>query len=342
MVLYYSKGDKMNDPIKNISQNPVLKQQVNNFKKKKKPSKSNLLVILIVVALVVVVFFFMNSNKGGYMLPSGNSGENVTPKDKLATGSSWGDEYGYYIQTIFEEYDLIKVAFADLNIDGTPEMIVNYNDDKNDISKIVYLQNKKAVESKLFYNASFKIVYSYKDKESLWYIYIPINRFFGAYTEVERVLNDTAFDSDIKITNNSEKKNFNKNYFESNYNLLFGEINKNSFVKDFKTIVSKYDEFKKSIDEEFINVKNNAEVEGPTIELDYVLVGNYTLKFGTYMSETDATSISISEGVITIGREKYSYKVDSESALLLNNNKRLVPTENDRFVYNEVSYVLVS
>lgn len=341
MLLYYSKGDKMNDPIKNISQNPVLQQQVNNLKNKK-VSKKSFLLILIVIALVVVVFFFMNGKKGGYIMPSGNGGENVTPKEEIATGTSWGDEYAYYIQTIFDEYDTINVTFVDFDFDENPEMIVNYNDDKSDISKIVYLHNKKAVESKLFYNSSFKMVYSYKNKETLWYIYIPINKSFGAYTEVERVLNETAFDSDIKITNNSERKTFNKNYFESSYELMFGEINKNSFIKDFKAVVSKYSEFKSSIDKELVNVKNTAETDGPAVELDYVLVGGYVLKFGTYLSADNSSSIIISDGIIKIGREDFSYTIDSESALLLSNNKRLVPTENSKFVYNEITYTLTT
>lgn len=333
-------------------------------KNKKKNNKTLIMILVVVIVLGGVYFLFFNKSGTGKKLSlTGGNNEII----KVDTGKKWGDVFANYLQQFYRELyedqqkleeDGVKVeknreyeiTFIDFDFDNTPEMVVKYNDFSGAITYRFFMYNNEEVsETKDFRNVNFRIIYSLKEKEADWYLYISSANKTGAYTSVNKILSGKAYDSDIKAYTDRDITNFNKNYATSDYKVTLYRIDDNTYAEDFKIAVDKYEDNNKEIKakiEKLINDYANVEVKeevqinkDPRIEL-----GEYTLEFGKYVYNrellengkvvgTEKVYISINrDWTVTIEGKSIKYNIYG-NAISLENGLTIKATENNKFVY---------
>lgn len=322
----------------------------NNYIKKNKNKK---MIIIIGAIVVVVIAFLLINNK----MPSFNNKNSNVPGEEnkiiVETGKGWGDAFALYIQDFFVERDTIDLAFLDVNFDETPEMVLKFNDKNNkEVIMIMQYANNEVSESKEFRNASFKLIYSLQKKDVKWYLFINSMTKYGSYTDVAKIVNGTALDSDIKYTNDKEVAAFNNNYVGSDFKFIYFPIEKKSFEDDFKNAVSNYDntnvnEEIKRLKEEYKDKTGEVEKEdtNPTFN-----VGEYSLAYGRYYIEVDVYTNGVVTGTekryITINRNR-TMTVNNEvitfqvfgSSVSLSNGVTFTVTGNNAFSYGSSAYI---
>lgn len=347
-----------------VTQQPA-QQNISAFRKQfLKKKKLNPIILILIVVVIVAGFFFLNKSKK----PGGNvlGGENGNQIVKIDTGKSWGDSFAVYIQKFSNELEVEKaklkedgkkvveereyeVTFIDFDFDGTPEMIVKYIDFSGaETYRIMRFANGEVSESKDFRNCSFRLIYSIKEKNVKWYIYITNNNKYGAYTQLEKIIKGKAFDSDIKASNDKEVANYNNNYASTNYKYIFYKLEAKTFVDDFKLAVDKFDSNDKDIQEaknKLMNDYGNAQVEEEEINTDpNIVIGEFTLEFGNYVSKVDVYEngkvvgtedliISINRNwTITDGDKVIKYNIYGNT-FSLENGTTIRVIENNKFMY---------
>ncbi len=334
-----------------------------------KKKKNNILLIVIVLVLVVGGAYFMinkgNGNGIGFLAGGNKDGEGNV---KVDTGEKWGDSFALYFQDFHARllYDEdaekakekasiernFEILFIDFNFDGTPEMLVKYIDNANNqVIKIMNYANEEVSETKDFQNATFRLVYSLKEKDVKWYIYInngTNGSRSGAYTEVIKLIKGIAYDSDIKAYTDREVASFNDNYVLGSYKYSFYKIEDATFADDFKTAVDKYEGNNKDINvvkEKLLNDYANVEApEEPVNNDPYLVVGDFTLEFGKYVHKKDVLQngevvgeedviVTINrDGTITDGSKKIKYNIYGKT-FSLENGISFKVTDNNKFNY---------
>lgn len=351
-------AEESSQPItQNVNQTEVKEESIdpnfspNNYIKKNNKKK---MIIIIIAVVVVIIGFLLVNNK----MPSiGNKNKAVPGEEtkiNVETGSNWGNSYAFYVQDYFKDRDTIDLAFIDINFDDVPEMIIKYKDTNNqEVIKIMQYANNEVSESKEFRNASFRLIYQIKEKDVRWYLFINSMGKYGTFTEVTKICNGTAFDSDIKYTNDKEIASFNKNFISSEYKFVYFPIEKESFEKDMKNAVSKFDN--KELNEVVAKLKEdnkNLEPEEEIIDDNPAFnVGEYSLTYGTYFVEVDVYTngeisgtekryITINRNkTLTINGEVISFKVFSNT-VILSNGVSFIVSNNDVFNYGNNEYHL--
>lgn len=314
--------------------------------KRKRSKKQKWILIVLLIAIIIAGFVFTKSNTGKKIL--NNNQSNEIKEIKIETGKSWGDKFAIAVQTSFPDLTTFQVTFIDFNFDSTPEMIIRYKDkqDKDNL-RIFELNNNEVSETKDFRSAELKMLYNLKDKNVNWYIYIANSNKYGAYTKIDKILNGTALDSDIKATTDSEIKIMNENYAPVDYKCQFSEINKVSLSENFKTAISKFDTYNKDVitaKEKTINDYATTKKEETIDTKNYIEVGEYTLKYGTYIATEDKIelgkvvgqnefTITINKnGTITEGENTYKFNVYGK-IFTLENMQTFEVTKDNVFTY---------
>ncbi|HAB66616.1 MAG TPA: hypothetical protein DCE23_04545 [Firmicutes bacterium] len=288
MVAQMPKTNQTNNEIKRSEK---ANQMVNATKNKQK----FVIILIVVLAVGFIGFKFLSTNKTFKNLISNVKPE---PEFKIDTGKSWADRYGTYIKDYYDnlEIDRFDIAFIDFNDDNTPEMCLRY-ETKNETSavKIFQINNNEVTESKFFYNSQFKLIYSSITEKIDWYIYIASSNKYGAYTLINKILNNNAKNSDIKTTNETELTAFNKLYLPSDYKINYYECQKNKYLENFQTIVDRYDSYKDEASKAKTKLKDdtaNWRQEEPTGPIrTSIKVGEYTLNFGKYVAEIETREL---------------------------------------------------
>lgn len=327
------------------SNNFSLNNQNNKpFKLKKKP---NLLIILIILLVIGGIAYFIFT-KVNIITTQPKDKEEEIEKIKVDTGESWGDKYALYVQDLLLTVDRFDITYIDFNDDNIPEAIVKYSTDtEDDLIYILTINNDEVSATKVFHNASFKLLYSTLTDEVNWYIYIKREDKYGAYTLMSKILAGTALDSDIKATNDKEIATFNANYVASPYEQKYYEVKESSFADDFKTSVSKYDDYLTDTNDAITKLFDDNKATTTTPELDdndYITINNFVLHYGEYVTEVpkyeNGEQIGVDEkvvvinrdGTITDGDEVIKFQVFT-SSIVLENNISFKVIKDDIFVY---------
>lgn len=323
-----------------------IKEMQKQFTKKK---KTMFIIVAVVIVLIVGANFFSHKAKGSANNTLGGASGNEIVK--IDTGKTWGDSFATYIQKFANELEEAKaklkedgknvvedreyeVTFVDFDFDSTPEMIVKYVDFSGvETYRFMRFANGEVSETKDFRNCTFKIIYSIKDKEAKWYIFISNDGKYGAYTLLEKIAKGTANNSDIKSSNDKEVAAYNARYASTDYKYTFYKLENNSFESDFKLAVDKFDENDKdikSVKEKLINDYANATVDEDIIYYDpYIVLGDYILSFGDY-----ASVVNIYENGEIVGTEKIMFSINRNGTVTIENEQTM-----GFFVYGKVFYL---
>lgn len=282
-----------------IKRSEKAKQIVNASKNKQK-----LIIIIFIIGIIAFFGFKVISSMGGLKnMVDKALGENK--EFKIDTGKDWADLYGTYIKDYYEDLGINKfdIAFIDFNDDNTPEMSLRYEPKEGQFAtKIFQINNKEITESKFFYNAQYKLVYSSLSEKINWYLYIASNNKYGTYTEISKILNGTVKNPDIKASNESELTQYNKTYLASEYRINYYECKKDKYLDNFQTAVDKYEEYnseakkaKSKLQDDTANWRQEQET-GPV--KTSIKVGEHTLQFGSYKAEVTIKELGKDKNVI--------------------------------------------
>lgn len=339
------------DNVNNNVSNDVAKTSKNSMPSTKmkldKKKKQMFIIAFILIIVVIFVVLFISSQKAGI----GGQPTNEDGTLVVETGTTWGDLYANFIQKEMVDISSYDVSLVDLDFNGTPEVLIEYVDaeDKQDF-KILYLNDGKVFASKVFRLYSIHLLYSLETKETNWYIYISANEKYGAYTSLAKIINGTAFDSDIKTGTDSEIEKFELAYDESDYKPVFYRVSTDSFVEDMKNIVSRYngydEQVKKAIEE--IEKENKDKeytpIQGEVEEVNYILVAGRKLNFGVYSGSDDNgvvyTIMLNSRNSLIVNGSYVTYKIVDKD-LVLGDETTINVTGNDTFKYQGVNYNFV-
>lgn len=341
------------EPVKD--EKPIIdktKLLMNNLKDSRKNKKVIIMVLGVLVVLVGVVLFVSMQKKYNLGGPQLNEDGTIA----IETGTTWGDSYATFIQKEMVDYTQYDVSIVDLDFNGTPEMLVKYQDkNEQDTLKIFYITEDEVFSTKYYHLYSIHMLYSVTTKEVNWYIHITSNGEYGAYTRLDKVINGTTYDSDIKTSTAKLLEEFKKSYVDAKYKLVFYQVNSNSFENDIKTVISRYETYEKDINSAISKLKtDNSDKEYVSTgdeniyeNLENLAVKGRKISFGTYLGyykdENDVEQIAqivlSRNGTITYDGLSYKYEVGYDK-IIFNSDKALEVLENNKFSYNDIVFTL--
>lgn len=354
----------MNNEINNLNTNEVVNETLNetpvvkekgNLKFKlntkiKLDNKNKKIVTIGLVAFIVVfaVVLFISSKKSTLNM----LGNNVEEVVKVNTGVQWGNLYAEFMQKEMVDITSYDVSLVDLNNDSTPEMLVQYVDaEEKDDLKIFYINDGEVFTTKIFRTYSLHLLYSVETKEVGWYIYISTNEKYGAYTSLEKIVNGVAFDSDIKANTDKLVEEFSKKYVKSDYELVFYQINTDTFEEDVKNVVSRYDGYKEKINKAKSDlIDNNSDkeyVEIPQENTDskFLIFSGRRLNYGTYQATDEygnVYSIVLNNAYTVIIDGSYVTYTTVGTTLVLADDTVINVPENNVLSFNDRRYSYVA
>ena len=347
-----SNSVELLEPILNDKSNAnKAKVFVNNLKNPNKSKKTIIMFFGVLVLCIIIVLFISMQKKY-------NNGGSLINEDgtlSFETGTTWGDSYALFIQKEMSDYTQYDVSLVDLDFNGTPEMLVKYQDkSNNDTLKIFYISDKEVFSTKYYHLYSLHMLYSVVDKSVGWYIFISSNGDYGAYTSLDKVINGKAFDSDIKVTTDRLLEEYNKAYVDGKYKLVFYQVNTSNFEVDMKTIIGRYTTYEKDINTAIDKLKSensskeyvSSGDEDKYQNVDAIAVKGRRISFGTYTGsyKGENDEILVNELIIkrdgTIIYNDVLYKFDvGYDKIIFNNDQVLDITGNNMFIYNNVNYI---
>lgn len=252
----------------------------------KRKKRLNPIIIIVLLAVVGGGLYLVFTGKAGNIVknPLKDEEEKITFK----TEYEWANLYGEYIQDYFANYDKFDIAFVELTGDTTPELAIKYTDKSEKIStELLTIKNNAVSKTRSYNNAKLTLVTPINLEEVLWYLYIGNNE-YGKYTIASQLIDRTALDATIKVTNTEEVNKFNSSYVRSDFELTFYEVEKKSFKDDYLKKVDRYSEDQGKIDEAINKLKENRNKYITDHNIDVtdvkaVKLNDFTLDFATYV-----------------------------------------------------------
>lgn len=299
------------------------------LKPKKKINKT-----LIIVLVLVVIFggVMLMMNQGTNPNNNSNGGEVKEEEIKVNTGSKWGDLYLTYMEKNKKDLDTYEIAFIDVDYDDTPEMFLKYID-KTDVEslKILYIEDDSVYETKYYHDYRIRYIHSLKDHTTDWYLFLTTTKHYGTYTMISKMIDNMAFDSDIKATNDNELIQYGKRYYDTDYEIVFYSIRRDSHEDDYRDFVAKYEAYNKKVLEtkEKIEEKYKDYVvkEEVVVVRDTVNLAGREYKYGNYYAEiplNEEDNIPAHTGAIVLNKNGtmivdgtlYTYTINTDKGML--------------------------
>lgn len=321
-------------------------------KPKKKVNKT-----LIIILIIVVIF-------GGAMLLMNQDGKAPVngpveeEKEEVVynIGTDWGDKYFTYLMESKSELTTYEVAFIDVDFDDVPEMFVKYidNTDKEALKIFYIAEDHDVYETKAYRDFRIRFIYSLANKTTDWYIYINSSQHYGTYTMLSKIIDEMAFDADIKTTNDSLLIQYGKQYYDTDYQPVFYNIKSNSQEENFKDFVGKYSTYKQKVEDEKVKVETKYAdyeyKEEVKVEKDSVGLAGRTYKYGNYyglvladpdydIQEHIVSLVLNKNGTIIVDGVLETYTIDNNKGLLVTaSNKVIFLVGSGVFKYNNIEY----
>lgn len=299
--------------------------------KKKKVNKTLIIVLIFAVVFGGVMLLMTLGDKGGYNY--GDEQQEEEEKIKVNTGTEWGDKYLTYLMTEKKDLKTYEITFINVDDSETPEMFVKYIDNSDlESMKIFYIADDGFVyETKYYRDYRIRYIYSLKDKTIDWYLYLTTTKNYGSYTVISKILDNMAFDADIKATNDALLIEYGKRYYDTDYQPVFYTIRENHHEEDFKDFVAKYkgyndkvEELKAQVIEKYKDYEYKEEVKETN---DSIGLAGRIFKYGSYyanipadlsddgMEHTKVITL-YEDGKIAVDGILYTYTVDYEHSTI--------------------------
>lgn len=207
------------------------------MKEKKKPIFIIGVIVLVLAALAALV------------VPKFMDTSSKKDKDKIDTGSEYGDKYAKYLKDkIFEEIDSIKASLINFDDKDDPEMLISYKDDKEEYTMVLYIADDEVKATPKYKNTKPTVLYSVKEDKKEWYLETTEENDKKTYEPIAPIIKEEATEQPEKTTITKDE-NFDKEYIEVEVELPEKEITEDD-VKDLNDIVDDYKETDSLITEE--------------------------------------------------------------------------------------------
>ena len=322
------------------------------------PQKKKKNVTLIIVLVFVVVFggamlLMKMGNKGG----NGNTNNQQKEEEKIKvdTGTEWGDKYLTYLMTEKPELKTYEISFINVDDTETPEMFVKYIDNSNlESMKLFFIADDGYVyETKYYRDYRLRLIYSLKDKDCVWYLYLTSTKNYGSYTKISKIVDNMAFDADIKATNDALLIEYGKRYYDTDYQPIFYTIKEQSMEDDFRDFVSKYSKYNEEVEslkqKTIDKYKDYVFQEDAKEETDIVGIAGRIYNYGAYCvnipadPENDIVEhikviILHRNGKITVEGIMYEYDIDYDNSRLNFGDGEYLMLQSNGFVYMGRTY----
>lgn len=325
------------------------------LKPKKKINKT-----LIIVLILVVIFggVMLMMNRGTDPNYNGNNDEEKEQEIKVNTGTDWGNAYLTYMLKNKKDLDTYEIAFIDVDYDGTPEMFLKYLDKtKVESLKILYIEDGSVYETKYYHDYRIRYIYSLKDQTTEWYLFLTSTKHYGTYTMISKMIDNMAFDSDIKATNDSELIQYGKKYFDTDFEIVFYNIRRDSHEDDYRDFIVKYEGYNKKVEETKEKTESKYEdyeyKEEVVVTKDFVNIAGREYKYGYYTADipenveenipayTGAIVLN-NDGTIIVDGKLFTYEVDEDNGTLeLAVGYSVKLDQSNVFVYKSHSYTYI-
>lgn len=327
--------------------------------KKKKVNKTLIIVLIFVVVFGGVMLLMNMGNKGNKRNNKGN--EKAEEVIKVNTGTEWGDKYLTYLMTEKPDLKTYEISFIDVNPDDEeetpeiPEMFVKYIDNSDMESlKVFFIGDDGYVyESKYYRDYRIRYIYSLKDSSLDWYIYLTTTKNYGSYTKVSKIIDNMAFDADIKATNDALLIEYGKRYYDTDYQPVFYTIKELSMEEDFRNFVGKYEIYNEEVgkltEQVMTKYADYVYIEEEKEQTDTVGIAGKIYKYGTYFTivpenpetgEPEYTQvITLLEGNrICVEGILYNYTIDYDNTRILFGERGIISLAPNKFVYQGREY----
>ena len=304
-----------NDKIADI---PQVSENAPKTKTKISFSNKGNMKIIIGVAVIIIAAVVLYTLMSGKKVNMFKNNKQKAPVEIVALDldTSWGKEYSVAAQNVYEqqEVDKIDVTFINLDFTDEPEMIVKYIDSSKREAMVVYSIDHttgKAKNTKTFTQASLAMLFSLEDGDVEWYLYISSGKKYGTYTRFSKIISGTVKATDEDVRTEKSLNEFNEKYIQSQYKVIYYEVNKAKFEENFKTIYGRFTEYDNTIYEEKTNLEsgNSENVIKRHDEGDYIDTGKYYISYGVYdyvpITNQDESEVktNYSDFVITVNRD---------------------------------------
>ncbi len=276
-------------PSENHNSNQNSLNEEKKLIKTKKPINKKLIFLIIgLIVIFIIVFIFINKPQSNNN-SSSNKDKDSPNTQTINTEYDWANKYGEYLLNNYKDYDTYDIAFADLDDNKTPELIVKYSLNNRNVYEILSISQNQIKKTRNYNNADFYLITPLIKKDIAWYIYIGDTN-YGTYTILSELIAGTALDSTIKATNNTEVNNYLKNYLSSPFKLTFYEIEKKNFMDDYLKKVNKYESDSNAIQKAIAELSDNYDQyileHGPVTGQNYLSLTSFKLDFGPYIGHT--------------------------------------------------------
>ncbi|MBE6145908.1 MAG: hypothetical protein E7171_04725 [Firmicutes bacterium] len=342
-----------------IGGTPLSEVEGTPLPKKKKVNKTLIIVLVFVVVFggVMLLMNMGNKNKSN----NNNKKEEEKLEVKVNTGTDWGDKYLTFLMTEKPDLKTYEISFIDVNPDDDeetpeiPEMFVKYidNSDKESL-KIFFISDDGYVyESKYYRDFRIRYIYSLKDETLDWYVYLTTTKNYGSYTKASKIIDNMAFDADIKATNDALLIEYGKRYFDTDYQPVFYTIKELTAEDDFRNFVSKYKGYKEEVDVLTQQVLEKYEdyvfVEEEKEDTNSIGIAGRIYKYGSYYAVIPANSdLNVEEhikvitlyknGKISVDGVLYDYEVNYDESTIIFGNQKFIKLLPGKFNYMGKEY----
>ena len=225
--------------------------------------------IFIVIIVLIVVFASASSN------------EEV--KEETDDKAVWRNKYKDYLVTAntLRGSTKTKAAFIDLNVDGTPELILSYNNQGDNEILILYIKDDTVKKTRKYIEGNIKLMYEVDSKKARWFV-SELDDGTNYYTDLSCLINA---ESDCT----SKKKTVEESYEDTLVEVSYKNVSAGSIEDDLLNLSNSYNKdfyINSKLDEMMEKILKDRENRGDINEVykSFILEKKYTTYTSTWSS----------------------------------------------------------
>ncbi len=184
--------------------------------------KVGIIGFLVFIAIIVLIVVFASA---------ANKNETPTETDDKAV---WREKYKEYLVSAntLRGSTRNKAALIDFDENGTPELVLSYNNQGDNEVLILYIKDDAVKKTRKYMEAELKLMYHVDGKKAVWYI-SEIDSGTNYYTDLKCLIN-----GDSDCTN--KKKTIEESYEDTLVDVAYKNISSGSIEDDLLSLSNSY------------------------------------------------------------------------------------------------------
>ena len=250
------------------------KSRVNDSNKGKKKInwiKVGIIGFLVFVVLIVLIVVFASA---------ASKDESKPETDDKAV---WRDKYKEYLVTAntLRGSTKTKAAFIDFDDNGTPELVLSYNNQGDDEILILYINGDTVKKTRKYVEGEIKLMYEVESKKARWFV-SEIDDGTNYYTDLSCLINA---ESDCT----SKKKTIEETYEDTLIEVAYKNVSAGAIEDDLLSMSNSYNKdyyINSKLDEKMEKILKDRENKGDINEVyrTFILDKKYTTYTSSWTS----------------------------------------------------------